>query len=85
LEGYQQLTVQQKLTFFGQTVYVNTHRPEDTDVYKQIFQQCRESENEAKTECERLKTENEVMERKIVRKCHQEKLHGKELFSKQNR
>jgi hypothetical protein len=72
---YQQLSPQQQLTFFGQAAIVNTvtENPEHT-----LVQQYRESANEAKKECERLKSEKEVLEKKL-RKC-QEKLHVNEMF-----
>jgi hypothetical protein len=48
-----------------------------------LLQQYKDAEDEAKKECERLKSENELSEKKL-RKC-QEKLRMTELFSKHDK
>ena len=85
-QEYQQLSPQQQLTFFGQTANLTffgqqtaianttTQSPEHT-----LFQQYRESANEAKKEWERLKLANAELQKKL-RKC-QEKLRVNEMFS----
>lgn len=64
-------------TFFGQTTIAKTvtqQSPEHT-----LIQQYRESEKEAKKECERLKLANGVLMKKLS-KC-QKLLHVNEMFS----